>query len=70
MKFYANTPELWFSKTHKETGVVFEDHFSGKNLPGWYQTAFCEMMARAESRIQYWNSQLSSWNYELLGWRV
>lgn len=66
-----NTPELWFSKTHKETGITFEDHFNGKNLSGWYQTPFCEMMIRAESRIHYWNSQLSaSWEYKIIGWKV
>lgn len=64
------TPYLYFRKTHKETNVTFDDHFSDKNCPGWYQTPFDELKAKAEARIDYWNSILSEWHYEILDWRV
>ena len=65
-----NAPYLYFRKTHKETNVSFEEPFSGKNCPGWYQTPFDELEIKAESRIHYWNQMLSSWHYEILEWRV
>lgn len=65
-----NSPYLYYRKTHKETGESFEDHFSGKNCPGWYQTPFCELEVVANSRIAYWNSMLSGWVYEIIGWGV
>lgn len=64
------TPYLYFRKTHEETGVSFDDHFSGKNCPGWYQTPFVELEAKAQARVVYWNSKLSKWKYEILDWRV
>ena len=64
------TPRLYFRKTHKETNISFDDHFSGKNCPGWYQTPFCELEAKAEARIHYWNGMLTQWHYEILDWSV
>ncbi len=64
------TPHLYFRKTHKETGIFFDDYFSNKNCPGWYQTAFDELEAKAEARIEYWNQVLTSWHYQILDWSV
>lgn len=67
-------PYLYFRKIHKETGVSFEDHFSGKNCPGWYQTPFAELKVKAQARINHWNSMAiamgSDWRYEILDWRL
>ncbi len=63
-------PYLYFRKTHKETQISFDDRFSGKNLPQWNQTPLCELETLARARIDYWNSVVSNWQYEILGWRV
>jgi hypothetical protein len=64
------TPCLYFRKTNKETGIFFDEPFTGKNCPEWYQTPFCELETKAKARIDYWNSVLSGWHYEILDWRV
>lgn len=63
-------PYLYFRKTHKETDVFFDEPFTGKNCPGWYQTPFCELEIKAEARIKYFNDMLSEWEYVIIGWRV
>lgn len=63
-------PKLFFSKTHRSTGIKFVDYFGPKNCADWYQTPFGDLHVRAAQRIRHWNDALSDWQYELIGWNV
>ena len=68
-KYHLQLHYLYFRKTHKETGTVFEEPFSDKNCPGWIHTPRIELEAKAQARVAYWNHKLKAWHYEIVGWR-
>ena len=63
-------PKLYFKKTHKQTKAEFVSEFSNKNCPDWFETPFGELHIRAGQRIMHWNSCMSDWHYEIVGWNV
>ena len=64
-------PELWFRKTHLETGSSFEDVISNKNCPSWDKTPFCQLNEKAQARIDELNTKMPCvYHYEIIGWRV
>jgi hypothetical protein len=65
------TPRLFFVKTHKESGIDFEDYFDKTNMPNYWQTPIGEIEKKAVERVEYWNSRLNPvWEYKIVGWRI
>jgi hypothetical protein len=66
-----NKPQLWFSTTDLETGIVFEDKISWKNCLDWDKTPFEMLNIKAKTRIDELNTKMPDvWKYELIGWRI
>lgn len=66
-----NNPELWFKRTHVESGRVFEDLITRFNCPSRDVTPFGQLNTRAQSRIAELNTKMPGvWLYELIGWRI
>jgi hypothetical protein len=66
-----NRPQLWFKKTNLETGLVFEDKISCKNLPLWDETPFGHLHIKAQNRMDELNTKMPGvWKYELIEWRI
>lgn len=64
-------PELWFSKRHIETGIVFDGVFSNVNCPNWDDTPLSQLNHKAKQRIDYWNTcMLDKWEYRIIGWKI
>lgn len=66
-----NTPKLYFTRTHIETGLTSEDVLSEKNCPGFYDDYLKRLELLARYRIEALNTKMpDQWKYELIGWRI
>ena len=64
-------PKLFFTKTHKESGISFEDYFDKTNMSDYWQTPIGEIEKKAVERVEYWNNRLNPvWEYKIVGWRI